>query len=245
MSLLNPSTASRAQTPGPRVDHPDPGHSSPHPSTARRHAGAGLATAALSMMSGAAVWASAGVDLDGAAETRTVHEILPDIATSSTALTATFALWLLGMTLYAATAPALARLDGASRLPSIAAGLIGLGAPMAASAYAAFLVLTNVLASAPGTDPTLANAVGYYATCADWVATVPMAGLVPAFVALSGRDSWAPRWMVGLAVVVLVASAATVVALLTGSGLTTFGFVIVPTGMVLTLSVGIVLWRRA
>lgn len=239
MSVMNPLTPTRTNRTAP-LGPPSPAHTS-GPGAA---VGLGLVIAPLSMLIGAAFWASTGVDLDAAAETRTVVEALPAVAANSTTLTVTFGAWLIGMFVYAATAAVLARRSD-SHAATVAAGVIGLGAALAASAFVAFLTVVHVLAKAQLVDPVLANSLGLYASYADWIGTIAVAGIGPVLIALSGRGDWAPRWMTGLAVVVIAATVATVVSLISGTGLTTYGFAIVPTGMALTLSVGIVLWRRA
>lgn len=211
---------------------------------AARVAGRLLIAVSLTMLAGAAAWSVSGVDLDGAVQGGQIPEVLPDIAAASGPLTVMASLWLTGMVLYAIIAAILLDAPGRRAPVRAAVGSLLLGAALAATAFASMLTLVNGVAATPASDPAVATAVAWYAVHADWIATILVVGVFPALLLWGGHGAWAPQWTRWLIAAVLVASVATLVSLITGSGLATFGFALVPVGLATTITTGALLWRR-
>lgn len=237
------------------VTHPPPDLLEVEPTRDRivdRHSGmsvvrwtaASLVGACVAFALGAAVLVSTGVDLDGAVQAGTVTEALPAMSDAAPALTVTFVAWMVGATLFALAGAGLGRLHGDRPAGVAAAGLMTLGAALAVPAFLAMLALVHVVAAATDPSTALVGTVGWLASTTDWVATILIIGLPPLLVARAGRDTWAPGWLVGLATAAAVTSGLTAVSLLTGSGLTTWGFALVPVGMAAQISTGVLLWQR-
>jgi len=70
-----------------------------------------------------------------------------------------------------------------------------------------------------------------------------LVGIGPVLISVAGRDDWVPKWLARWGFLALAASLLTAIAMFTG-GLTTYGFLIVPVGMIWTIAASIVLFRR-
>ena len=143
--------------------------------------------------------------------------------------------------------------DAFSRLPSEqpAFALFGrycysVGVPLVVGAYVSWLAVVVQLGGATSEETVMAaEVVGWFALRADWVATILMVGLGPALLALSGRGTWAPRWLAVWGGVAAGLGALTALAMLTGgAGLLTYGFLIIPVGIGWMIAAGVVLLRR-
>lgn len=234
-----------------RVIHPPPDHlqadAVPEPSTTNpfaRPTGAALIAACAAFVAGATALTISGVDLDGAVQSGSVPAVLPAMADAVPALTVAFVAWMVGATLFAIAATGMARLHDDDPTAAAAAGLTTLGAALAIPAFLAMLALVHVVAASPAPSPELATALGWLATTTDWVATIAILGVPPLLLTRAGHGSWAPGWLVGLATAAAVAAVVTAVSLLTGTGLTTWGFALVPIGMAAHVSTGVLLWQR-
>ncbi|MCZ7665977.1 MAG: hypothetical protein M5U34_01405 [Chloroflexi bacterium] len=72
------------------------------------------------------------------------------------------------------------------------------GVPLVVAAYVAWLAL--VVQIAPDSSETavlMAEVIGWFASRADWVATILILGTGPALISLAARGEWAPKWLVG------------------------------------------------
>ena len=92
----------------------------------------------------------------------------------------------------------------------------------------------------------LAEALGFFASRADWIATVLLVGVAfrPALIAASGRDTWVPGWLAIWGALALLAGLLTTLTTLAG-GLTTYGFLVVPVGLGWTIAAGVVVLRES
>lgn len=237
MATLTPSSVAAAEA-RPLGQDPDP------TPAFRRATGAALLAAVVVFVVGALAWATTGVDYDTAVETGTVPEILPDIVANSTALSVCFGLWLLGSILFAIAGGLMSRTASPNPLATAAGAVMGVGAALGVTTFVIMLTLVHGVAGAATPDPELATAVTRLASTGDWVTTILLIAVGPMMLVLAGRNDWAPRWLSLLGGLSLLAATATIVALVTGSGLATYGFVLVPVGMVFTTTTGVVLWRR-
>lgn len=207
-----------------------------------RTAGAALIAGFVLMAAGAVAWSTSGLDLDAAVEAGTIPQLLPDIAASSTKLGAMSALWLCGMVAFTVAGGTLARLGRPHPMTTAAAWIMGLGAAMASVSYVMWAALTS-LATAGGTNAELAQALGFLASKTDWVATIWVLAIPLPLIIAHGQGDWAPRWLRYPAAACALCGVLTGVALVTGTGLATFGFALVPVGMATTLITGVLLWR--
>ena len=93
----------------------------------------------------------------------------------------------------------------------------------------------------------LAEALGFFASRADWIATVLLVGVGPALIAASGRDTWVPGWLAIWGALALLAGLLTTLTTLTtlAVGLTTYGFLVVPVGLGWTIAAGVVVLRES
>jgi hypothetical protein len=201
--------------------------------------------AAVVMLVGAALWAALGADIDAAVTDGTVAEHARDIADNVGLEVAHLAVWIVGVTLLAFAAVAHAGTTDVRRDVArlgAAAALIG-----AATAIVAFLAMATFAHLAPQADstsmPTL-EALAFLGSRLDWVATIGVVGLAPAFLAQAATRTWAPRWLVIWGYVAGALGVLTAVAIFAG-GLGTYGFVIVPVGLGWYIAAGVVQLRRS
>ncbi|MBK9176788.1 MAG: hypothetical protein IPM46_10745 [Flavobacteriales bacterium] len=164
-----------------------------------RMAGAFSIVGALTMLAGAATWASTGTDLDAALMTGTVPEYLINTHSKTGALALNIALWTIGAVLMCAGGVQLAALGRSHPQPAaLAAFAYAVGA---ASAIVFFPLWYGIIvglspAQAAGADVSaFAIALGHGATTADWLATVMILAVGGMAVAHAGRDTWVPRWL--------------------------------------------------
>jgi hypothetical protein len=123
----------------------------------------------------------------------------------------------------------------------------GTGVPLVIAAYVAWLAI--VVRVAPDTSPaaiTVATAMGWFASRADWIATILVIGVGPTLLAFAGRDTWAPGWLRTWSLLTAAAALLNAIAMLTGGhGLLTYGFAIIPVGVGWMIAAGVVLLKYA
>jgi hypothetical protein len=118
-----------------------------------------------------------------------------------------------------------------------------IGAALAIPAFMTMIALTRLAES--GTDaPALVEALAFLGARLDDVATIVIIGLGPILITLASRKTWMPRWLVRFALVVGVAALVSVISLFFGQA-GSFGLLLVPIGIVWSISAGIVTLRRA
>lgn len=199
------------------------------------------------MVAGAAVWSASGVDLDRALDEGAMTGYLVDAAEQDTLLVVNLSLWILGVISLGIAGTALAaRGDRAHPATSAARAVYVSGAALAVVAFVTWLALVRLAGNVadPASVVPLADALGFIASRADWIATILLVGVGPVLLSVSGRDTWVPRWLAGWSVLALVAAALTAVAMFAG-GLTSYGFLVVPIGLGWTIGAGITALRAA
>ncbi|MDX1440481.1 MAG: hypothetical protein R3284_11320 [Rubricoccaceae bacterium] len=197
-------------------------------------------------ITGAALWMASGTDIDVALARDDMAGYLAEAGANSGLLVANLTIWIVMAVLMAAAATAMTMLDGKDRLTSrLARFCYWAGAPLVITSYVAWLAI--VVKIAPDTSPAsvaLAETVGWFASRADWVATILYLSLGPTFLSMGGCGSWVPTWLWRWSNVALFAGLLNAIAMLTGgSGLSTYGFVIIPVGVGWMIAAGIVLLR--
>ncbi len=208
----------------------------------RRVAGIAAIAGGACMLIGAALWAASGADLDAALADGTMSEYLVDAASSTGLLVANLSFWIVGVTLIAIAGTALTAMDREQGVIHAAARTTYLiAAPVAIAAFTAWLALVRIAGNAT-TSPALAESLGFFASRADWIATVLLIGFGPLLVAMAGRETWVPKWLARWSRVAAGAGLLTVVAMYTDQ-LSSYGFLIVPIGIGWTIAAGIVALR--
>ena len=194
----------------------------------------GIATllGSICMISGAAIWGASGVDIDQALYDNDLAGYLSKALGSQDLLIANLSLWILGVLLLGAGATMMALL---SQDRPVWAQLVkynyGVGVALVVVAYMAWLaVVVRSAASASAEAPAIAETVGWFATRADWVATVLMLATGPLLLSTAGRGRWAPNWLRIWSYLCLFTGLLNLIAQYAG-GLTTYGFIIIPVGM--------------
>jgi hypothetical protein len=118
-----------------------------------------------------------------------------------------------------------------------------MAAAAAIVAFGAMLALVTQAAPLAGEIPAgTALALGWFASRVDWIATAMLVGLGPVLLSVANRD-WMPRWLVGWGYVAGVGGALSVAAMYL-DGLTSWGFVSVPVGVLWTVAAGVTRLRR-
>lgn len=199
-------------------------------------------------LTGTAFWAAAGADIDVALAGGDIANYLTTAGENTFLLVANLTMWILMVFLLGIAATAMTSLsEQRPTLARVALYCYWTGVPLVIGAYVAWLAI--VVQIAPDTSPAavlVTAVVGWFASRADWVATILIVGIGPTLISLAGRDDWVPVWLLRWSFVTAVAAVLNAVAMLTGgSGLSTYGFLVVPIGVGWMIAAGIVLFRRA
>jgi len=199
------------------------------------------------MIIGAALWGAAGADLDQALASGEISGYLTSAGQASHLLIANLIIWILGVFIFGIAGTAMASLCERRQITArIAMFCYWIGVPLVIAAYVAWLAV--VVQIAPDTSPAavlVTEVVGWFASRADWIATILIVGIGPSLISLAGRGEWVPAWLARWSILNAVAALLNATAMLTGgSGLTTYGFLIIPIGVSWTIAAGIVLLRR-
>lgn len=215
--------------------------------TATRIGGYTAITGSLCAITGAALLMASGTDLDAALANDDIANYLIGAGGNSQLLIANLTIWIVMALLLGVAATAMTSL--CQRRPvaaQIARFSYWTGVPLVIVAYVAWL--TIVVQIAPDTSPTavlLTEALGWFASRADWVATILIIGIGPTLIAIAGRDDWVPKWLLYWSVFTAFTALLNLMAMFTGgSGLSTYGFLIIPIGVGWMIAAGIVLLRR-
>lgn len=209
----------------------------------RRATAIGLLAACGSFAVGAGIWSTTGVGYDAAVQSGTVADIVADIVAHRVPLTATFSLWLLGSVLFGLTSRFMAASGVPTLLRTTASALMGLGAALGLAVFLVFIAVVTAFAAT--TDVSVTAGLLALASAGDWIVTVLVIGTAPPLFVLAARDEWAPSWLVRAGVAPPLASIATLAALVSGTGLDTFGFALVPVGMSFAILTSVVILRRS
>lgn len=224
--------------PAPAV--PAPG--ADDPVALRRTAGVVGLAGAVVMLGSAILMVATGPDIFTAIEDRTMGAYLAEAAEHRTVLTVHLALWIVGA-LAMALAVSLVAASSARSASALAARFVAAAAGGAVVVF--FPMMMGVVHGLPG-HPELvpvADAIGFAAVAADDVATVLILGVGGFLAVFSGRDRWAPRWLVRLGWVSLIVSLASLLPL--GAVSLVTGYLVVLVGEALIISMSIVGLRGA
>lgn len=198
------------------------------------------------MIVGAILLMASGVDLDRALAEGSIDAYLRNAADARGILVANLSVWIVGVILWGAAGTLISKLP-AGRPTAAVLGryCFQVGVPVVVGAYVAWLAVVVQLA---GVDSAAAvevgKALGWFASRADWVATILVVGLGPALLASGGVGTWAPRWLIGWGYLAAATGVLNAIAMLTGgAGLLTYGFLIIPVGVGWLIAVGVVLLR--
>jgi hypothetical protein len=195
---------------------------------------------------GAALWGASGADLDEALASGDIANYLTVAGEKTPLIVTGLTVWIVMALLFGAAATVMTALCAQRpALAQIARYSYWTGVPLAIASFVAWLAI--VVQVAPDTSPTavlMTEVVGWFASRADWLATILLIGTGPTLISLAGRGEWVPTWLERWGMVTIVTSILTVVAMFTGSGLSTYGFLLVPIGVGWMIAAGIVLLRR-
>jgi hypothetical protein len=192
----------------------------------------------VTMFVGAAVASSTGTDLWAALSDATIADYLADATEHRTALFANLSLWVAGATALALGGALLTRVAPTEETSAaLARHVYQLGGGLAVVSFVLWMGLVRVAAAI---DPVSAELVGFVATRLDDLATICLAGAAPTLLALSA--AWLPAWLRKAAIAVGITSVLSIVALFTDAS-TSYGFLIVPVGLLWTLAAGIAATR--
>lgn len=193
------------------------------------------------MLIGGIVKRVSGNTLDAALTESDIVGFLARVAESETAVFINLSSWIAGVFLLGVGGYLLSRVnDGTTS--SIAGASYLIGSSVAIGSFVTWMALVRLAGS--GVEPAVADALGFISSRADWLATVLVVGLGPLLLSLAGKDTWAPHWLQGLGLLAGAVSALTLIAMYAG-GLSTYGAVIVPVGIVWTLGAALVAIRQA
>lgn len=203
----------------------------------------GLAiVSSLTMFSGAMLLLASGLDLDAALATGTMADYLAAVPEARGLAVANLVVWIIGVMLWGIAGDALSRLPATNSTATLLArSCYRFGIPLVVAAYTAWLVVVVVLGGDTSESTiTMGTALGWFASRADWIATILVVGLGPLFLSLGGRGTWAPRWLLVWGGIAAFCGALNAVAMLTGgAGLTSYGFVIIPVGLGWQIAAGV------
>jgi len=199
---------------------------------------------AVTMIIGAALWASTGTDLWVTLANDEMAAYLVAVAAAKPAMVANTTFWVLGVLLLGVAGTTLAKLCG--RRPvwaQVAQVSFNTAVPLAIVSFLAMVVLVvQIGADTSETAVALAKVVGWIGTKADDIATILIIGAGPFFISLAGRGDWQPAWLTRWG---YLAGAAGLIAavIIYFPALSTVGFIIVPVGIGWMIATGVVLLR--
>ena len=200
---------------------------------------------AISYIIGAALWIASGVDIDQALASDEMSSYLVAAGSVGPLIIANLTFWVLGALLLSASGTALVSLCLRRRaIAQLALPCYRTGISLAIVAYLAWLALqVQVVPDNSAGAVLLAETIGWFASRADWLATVLMIGVGPVLISLAGRGDWVPLWLARLSIATAVTALLTTIAMFTDA-LTSYGFLIIPVGLAWLIGAGIVLLRR-
>ncbi|MBK7336687.1 MAG: hypothetical protein IPJ00_11145 [Saprospirales bacterium] len=196
------------------------------------------------MLAGAAVMGAAGADIDLSLYDNDMKGYLAKALSTQNLLILNLSLWILGVILLGAGATMMAELSGQN---PVRAQLVRynywIAVPLVVVSYMAWLAV--VVRLGPSSSPeaaAIAEALGWFAVRADWVATVLVLGTGPVLLTAAGRGGWAPNWLRIWSYLAFFTGILTTIAQYAG-GLTTYGFLIIPVGMSWMIAASVVLFK--
>lgn len=199
----------------------------------------------LCMLTGAALWGISGADLDAALDTGELGIYLKTANEGLTLLIANLSIWICGVILLGVGVTMMTVISTKRLIiAKIAQYNYWIGVPIVVVSYVAWLAVVVRLSSIGSPSvAAIAEAVGWFATRADWVATILILGTGPVLISLAGKNDWVPKWLRIWSFVALFAAFLNAIGMYAG-GLTTYGFLIIPVGMGWMIASSIVLFKR-
>ena len=197
------------------------------------------------MLLGAALWGTSGADIDAALDAGELGNYLATARESMTVLITNLSVWIFGVILIGAGATMMS-LISTSRpvLAKLVQYNYSIAIPIVVISYVAWLSV--VVRIAPMESPSaaeLAELMGWFASRADWIATVLVLGTGPFLVSLAGKEDWVPGWLRIWSFIALFAGLLNGIGMYAG-GLTSYGFIIIPVGMGWMIAASVVLFRK-
>jgi hypothetical protein len=197
------------------------------------------------MVAGAVLMTISGADLDLALEMNEISNYLVTANQGRFWLITNLCVWIVGVILLGAAATSISKLP--TKRPEISLLIrycYSLAIPIVVIAYSAWLAV--VVKLAPQTNPNtilVAETVGWFASRADWIATILVLAIGPVLISVAGRNEWVPNWLRVWSYLALFTGLLNAVAMFAG-GLTTYGFLIIPVGMGWMFATSVVLFKR-
>ena len=200
---------------------------------------------ALCMLAGATFWGISGADLEKALYNGDLANYLINANENYTLVISNLSLWIFGVTVIGISGTMMASLCVQRQaISTIAMYIYWISVPLLIASYVAMLtVVVQLSPDSSVTAVSIAGAMGWFGTRADWIATIFMLGIGPALISVAGRADWVPKWLARWGFLALFASLLTAIAMYAG-GLTTYGVLIIPVGLGWTIAASIVLFRR-
>ncbi len=184
------------------------------------------------MIGGAALMGISGADLDKALDENDLANYLAAAKEGRVLLILNLTLWICGVILIGLAGTLMANLSDTRKVISkIIIYNYSIAIPIVVIAYSAwFAIVVRLSAHDPQDSAVLAEVVGWFASRADWIATILVLGTGPVLITLSGRDNWVPKWLHIWSFICLFTGVLNLTGMFAG-GLTTYGFLIIPVGM--------------
>lgn len=191
-----------------------------------------LLIGSICMILGAVLLAITGADLDDALVKSNLSDYMILAQENKILLITNLTLWLFGVIILGIGGIMMAHLGNECTILSKIAGYnYYIAIPIVVIAYSAWLAIVVRLSVYENeTSALIAEIMGWFASRADWIATILMLGTGPLFISLAGRKIWVPKWLRIWSYVALATGVLNLIAIL-ANGLTTYGFLIIPVGL--------------
>ncbi len=199
---------------------------------------------ALFMITGAVLKVVSGADLDLALTTGSPADYLAQLTEVRHLLVMNLSFWIVGVFFLGIGGTIMAELcDRKQTMGSIVKLCYFTGVPLAIVSFIAWLALVVQLSpEASRAELNLFEVVGWFISRADWTATILVVGAGPALISYAGRKEWVPAWLARFGILPALAGVLTAIAMFTNA-LTSYGYLIVPVGILWMIAAGIVLFR--
>ncbi|MBK7869294.1 MAG: hypothetical protein IPJ74_00750 [Saprospiraceae bacterium] len=198
----------------------------------------------LCMFIGTAFLEFSGAGIDGAIDANDLSSYLNKVSENRMLLIGNLSFWIVGVILIGAGATMMSALS--TKHPIIAKIVqynYGIAIPLVVASYAAWL---SVVVQLPdGSSPTsiaIAEVVGWFASRADWIATILVLATGPFLISVAGRKDWMPNWLYIWSLICLFTGLLNAISLYAG-GLPSYGFIIIPVGMGWLIASSVVLFK--
>jgi hypothetical protein len=199
----------------------------------------------LCMIIGAALMVVSGADLDKALNASDVSGYLTIANENISLLIANLSFWICGVILLGVGATMMAALSTQRPIMAkLAQYKYSLAIPIVVVSYVAWLaVIVRLSPDNSASSAAIAETVGWFASRADWIATILVLGTGPVLISLAGKNDWVPRWLLIWSFVNLFTGLLNAIAMYAG-GLTSYGFLIIPVGLGWMIASSIILFKR-